>query len=55
MKLNPPEEAVKTRLGVEAWMCRAHNEVNVRLGKNEFECNDVGQRWRDGWKDGHCD
>ena len=55
MKVNPPEEAVKTRAGVEGWMCRAHNEVNERLGKEKFECRDVGQRWRDGSKDGHCD
>ncbi|GAA5982410.1 hypothetical protein JCM5350_000400 [Sporobolomyces pararoseus] len=55
MKLNPPEEAVKTRNGVEKWMCQAHNEVNERLGKEKFECENVGQRWRDGWKDGHCD
>ncbi|GAA5895869.1 flavin-linked sulfhydryl oxidase [Sporobolomyces salmoneus] len=55
MKVNPPEQAVKTRLGVEEWMCKAHNEVNERLGKDKFECMNVGERWRDGWKDGHCD
>ena len=55
MKVHPPEEAVKTREGVERWMCQAHNEVNERLGKDRFECANVGQRWRDGWTDGHCD
>lgn len=32
-----------------------HNEVNVRLGKDEFDCNNVSQRWRDGWNDKSCD
>ncbi|GAA6015559.1 hypothetical protein JCM11491_007156 [Sporobolomyces phaffii] len=52
---DPPDDAVKSRSEVERWMCRAHNEVNARLGKPEFECDNVGQRWRDGWQDGHCD
>ncbi|GAA5879644.1 hypothetical protein JCM16303_004116 [Sporobolomyces ruberrimus] len=55
MRTNPPEQAIKTREGVEEWMCKAHNEVNERLGKEKFECGNVGERWREGWKDGHCD
>ncbi|EPS45889.1 hypothetical protein H072_152 [Dactylellina haptotyla CBS 200.50] len=37
------------------WMCNAHNEVNKKLGKPEFDCNFWKERWRDGWKDGRCD
>ena len=25
------------------------------LGKPEFDCSKVFQRWRDGWADGSCD
>ena len=32
-----------------------HNEVNSRLGKDEFDCNRVGERCRDGWNDKSCD
>jgi mitochondrial FAD-linked sulfhydryl oxidase len=53
---DPPERAVERgREGVEQWMCRMHNEVNLRLGKESFDCSRVGERWRDGWKDGRCD
>ncbi|GAA6061126.1 hypothetical protein JCM10212_001726 [Sporobolomyces blumeae] len=55
MERDPPEKAVGSREAVEAWMCRAHNEVNERLGKDRFDCANVGQRWRDGWDDGRCD
>jgi FAD-linked sulfhydryl oxidase len=37
------------------WLCRIHNEINRRLGKQEFDCSKVDERWRDGWKDGSCD
>lgn len=37
------------------WMCEAHNEVNRKLGKDEFDCNLWKQRWRDGWGDGRCE
>ncbi|KAF3908915.1 hypothetical protein AA313_de0208456 [Arthrobotrys entomopaga] len=37
------------------WMCKAHNEVNKKLGKPEFDCNFWKERWKDGWKDGRCD
>lgn len=49
----PPD--VSSREKLEQWMCRTHNEVNRRLGKDEFDCSMVAQRWRDGWKDGRCD
>ncbi|KAJ5965524.1 hypothetical protein N7481_012238 [Penicillium waksmanii] len=37
------------------WMCEAHNEVNRKLGKPEFDCRFWEERWRTGWKDGRCD
>ena len=43
------------RAGLGDWMCRAHNEVNRKLGKREFDCRLWEERWRDGWKDGRCD
>lgn len=41
--------------GLGQWMCRAHNEVNRKLGKEEFDCKLWRQRWKDGFKDGRCD
>lgn len=41
--------------GLGQWMCRAHNEVNRKLGKDEFDCKIWRQRWKDGFKDGRCD
>jgi FAD-linked sulfhydryl oxidase len=37
------------------WLCTIHNEVNKKLGKPEFNCKLVDQRWREGWTDGSCD
>ncbi|ERT02774.1 hypothetical protein HMPREF1624_01076 [Sporothrix schenckii ATCC 58251] len=37
------------------WLCAAHNEVNDKLGKPQFDCNLWEERWRTGWKDGRCD
>ena len=37
------------------WLCGAHNRVNEKLGKEQFDCSKVYERWRDGWKDGSCD
>lgn len=31
------------------WMCEAHNEVNVKLNKETFDCNLWKKRWKDGW------
>ena len=30
------------------WMCEAHNEVNRKLGKGEFDCSRWEERWRTG-------
>ncbi|XP_044762736.1 FAD-linked sulfhydryl oxidase ALR [Coccinella septempunctata] len=37
------------------WLCRMHNKVNVKLGKELFDCSKVNERWRDGWLDGSCE
>lgn len=52
-KGNEPRVESRDRLG--KWMCEAHNEVNRKLGKQEFDCGKWEERWRTGWKDGRCD
>lgn len=27
------------------WMCQVHNDVNKEIGKDLFDCNNVGERW----------
>ena len=53
IKKSPPD--VSSRLGISNWMCQQHNLVNQKLGKPEFDCRQVLERWRDGPKDGRCD
>ncbi|KAI9634978.1 ERV/ALR sulfhydryl oxidase domain-containing protein [Dioszegia hungarica] len=55
MKANPPD--VSGREGLMRWLCERHNEVNGKLGKERFECTaeKLGERWKDGPKDGRCD
>ncbi|KAE8153990.1 ERV/ALR sulfhydryl oxidase domain-containing protein [Aspergillus avenaceus] len=50
---NEPRLAGRSDFGT--WMCEAHNEVNRKLGKKEFDCRFWEERWRTGWKDGRCD
>ncbi|GFN96356.1 sulfhydryl oxidase [Plakobranchus ocellatus] len=45
----------KSNEALSQWFCQLHNKVNVRLGKAEFDCSKVLERWRDGWEDGTCD
>ncbi|EAW85578.1 growth factor, augmenter of liver regeneration [Homo sapiens] len=45
----------RTRACFTQWLCHLHNEVNRKLGKPDFDCSKVDERWRDGWKDGSCD
>lgn len=42
------EPKVRTQDEFGRWLCDAHNEVNVKLGKPKFDCNLWKQRWRDG-------
>ncbi len=53
LKTNQPDAS--SRHNLSQWMCRLHNDINIRLGKPEFDCSKVDERWRDGWKDGSCD
>ncbi|RMC17525.1 hypothetical protein DUI87_05188 [Hirundo rustica rustica] len=53
LRTNQPDTS--TRSNFSQWLCLLHNEVNRKLGKSEFDCSRVDERWRDGWKDGSCD
>ncbi|KAJ2668487.1 Flavin-linked sulfhydryl oxidase of the mitochondrial IMS [Coemansia sp. RSA 1085] len=52
MRSHPPP--VDTRYSLSQWLCRTHNKVNELLGKPEFDCAKVDERWRDGPRDGRC-
>jgi mitochondrial FAD-linked sulfhydryl oxidase len=49
------EPKVSSREEFGRWLCEAHNAVNVKLGKERFDCDRWEERWRTGWKDGRCD
>jgi mitochondrial FAD-linked sulfhydryl oxidase len=49
----PPD--VRSSEDFSQWLCRLHNKVNLKIGKPQFDCSRVFERWRDGWKDGSCD
>lgn len=53
LKTNQPDTS--SRHALSQWLCYLHNGINVRLGKPEFDCSRVDERWKDGWKDGSCD
>lgn len=53
LKTNQPD--TRSRHALSQWLCHIHNDINVRLGKPEFDCSRVDERWKDGWKDGSCD
>ena len=40
---HPPE--LSSRKELELWMCERHNDVNVKLGKEVFDCKNVQSRW----------
>lgn len=48
------EPRVRGREEFGLWMCAAHNAVNRKLGKEEFDCARWKERWRDGWAGGGC-
>jgi FAD-linked sulfhydryl oxidase len=41
---SPP--ALENQREFSQWMCKAHNDVNKKLGKPEFDCSLVDQRWK---------
>ena len=47
IRAHPPRVASREELG--RWLCDAHNDVNVKLGKPKFNCNFWRKRWVDGW------
>ncbi|ENN75156.1 hypothetical protein D910_02402 [Dendroctonus ponderosae] len=53
IKIDPPK--VESQEQLSQWLCRLHNKVNVKVGKEVFDCSKVNERWRDGWLDGSCD
>ena len=50
---HPPD--VSSRTALSRWLCERHNEVNEKLGKEQFNCSKVDERWKDGPADGSCD
>ncbi|KAK0307270.1 Flavin-linked sulfhydryl oxidase of the mitochondrial IMS [Friedmanniomyces endolithicus] len=42
------EPRVSNRAEFGRWACEAHNAVNVKLGKESFDCNKWEERWRTG-------
>ncbi|PHH58525.1 hypothetical protein CDD81_5486 [Ophiocordyceps australis] len=46
---------VGSRGDLSRWLCQAHNHVNRKLGKPQFDCQQWDERWRTGWRDGRCD
>ena len=42
--------AVRGRDALGLWLCRAHNDVNLKLGKPLFDCARWQERWRTGGK-----
>ena len=48
MRAEPPR--VESRAALSQWVCRQHNAVNAKLGKDTFPCvlTTLDRRWRDG-------
>ncbi|XP_072383935.1 FAD-linked sulfhydryl oxidase ALR [Diabrotica undecimpunctata] len=53
LKVDPPQ--TKSQEALSQWLCKLHNKVNIKIGKDVFDCSKVNERWRDGWLDGSCD
>lgn len=51
------QEAVKSGPGLRKWLCGLHNEVNARLGKPRWKCEEsmLQAKWLTGPEDGSCD
>lgn len=52
------DEQTRPKVGGRAefgwWMCLAHNDVNKRLGKPEFDCNRWEERWAAKGREDQC-
>ena len=53
IKVNPPDTSSRQRFA--KWLCDAHNKVNAKLGKPQYDCSLVEGRWHGGFADGSCD
>ncbi len=53
LQAQPPQ--TENRTALSRWLCVMHNQVNAKLGKPQFDCQLVDERWKDGWKNGSCD
>ncbi|XP_022658448.1 FAD-linked sulfhydryl oxidase ALR-like isoform X2 [Varroa jacobsoni] len=52
MQKSPPR--VTSRWELSMWLCEQHNIVNKKIGKTEFDCSRVLERWLVGPPDGSC-
>jgi hypothetical protein len=53
--LNEPKQyPTDSNVLLSDWLCNVHNKVNKRLGKPEFDCSKVLERWRYAVKDSGC-
>ncbi|XP_019872173.2 FAD-linked sulfhydryl oxidase ALR [Aethina tumida] len=52
LKSDPPR--TESQEALSQWLCKMHNKVNVKTGKDVFDCSKINERWRDGWLDGSC-
>ncbi|KAI8988178.1 FAD-linked sulfhydryl oxidase ALR-like protein [Mycotypha africana] len=46
---------VTSRDALSEWLCKRHNKINEKLGKKQFDCSKVFERWLTGPADGSCD
>ncbi|KAI8380121.1 ERV/ALR sulfhydryl oxidase domain-containing protein [Blakeslea trispora] len=46
---------VTSRESLSQWLCKRHNKVNEKLGKKQFDCSKVFERWLTGPPNGKCD
>jgi mitochondrial FAD-linked sulfhydryl oxidase len=44
--INRSPPIVSSQPDFSNWLCEAHNDINVRLGKPEFPCHQANARWR---------
>jgi len=52
MKDHPP--VVDSRQQLAYWMCLAHNDVNAKLSKPQFDCSKTWERYREAPEDSPC-
>ena len=52
MEVNPMP--LQSKGSISQWLCAFHNEVNVMLGKETFDCSKIDERWKRGPSDNSC-